>query len=141
MCIRDRCTLAPALVQGREVSVAFGKTASHSDFEAVTFVADEVDRHANRKAAAHRRVERHENTLCGVRKVCRTHDDAVDERLAVLGFTGLNIGCVDTGLNEVAFSMDAEQASPFSLDLPAENERCVAADTARLAARSIAPRV
>jgi hypothetical protein len=125
-----RVPFAPASVQRREVRVAVVEAAPHAHFEAVALVADEVDRHADRKIAAHRRIERHQHALRGVRELGRARDHAVDDRLAVLGLAGLEIRRVDAGLDEIAFGIDAEQAHRLAADLAADDERGVEADLA-----------
>ena len=49
-------------------------------------------------------------------------DHAIDDRLAVLRFTGLEVGRVDPRLDEVAFGIDPEQPQGLADDLPADDE-------------------
>ena len=49
--------LAPFVAERGEIGVAVVESAPLLHFEAVALVADEVDRHAHRQVAAHRRIE------------------------------------------------------------------------------------
>ena len=69
----------------------------------------------------------------------RARDHAVDDRLAVLGFAGLEERRVDPGLDEVAFGIDAEQPHRLAGDLPADDERRVEADLVVLEVLAVAP--
>ncbi len=79
------------------------------------------------------------NALHGVRKGRRTRNHAVDDRLAVFGFTGLKVRRVHAGLDEIAFRIDAKQAQPLAGNLPADDKRCVEADLVFLHIFTVAP--
>ena len=51
------CALAPTAMERCEVWIAIVEAAPHVDLEAVSLIADKVDRHPDRNIAAHRRVE------------------------------------------------------------------------------------
>ena len=75
----------------------------------------------------------------GVRKRREPRDHAIDDRLAVLGFAGLEVGRVDSGLDEIALGIDPEQPQRLAADLPADDERGVEADLVLLQVRAVAP--
>src|ERR1700722_17809661 len=53
---------------------------------------------------------------------------AVEDRLSVLGFTGLKEERVDPGLDKVALGIDPEQPYRLAADLPTDDERSIEAD-------------
>src|ERR1700677_44378 len=121
-------TFAPFLAERGEIGVPFIESPPPLYFEAVPFVADQVDRHAHRQIAAHGRIERHQYTLRGVCKRRITRNYAVEDRLSVLGFTGLKEGRVDPCFDEIALGIDPEQPNRLPVDLPADDERGIEAD-------------
>ena len=68
-----------------------------------------------------------------------TRDHAVDDRLAVLGFAGLEVGRVDARLDEIALGIDPEQPQRLAADLAADDERGVEADLVLLQVLAVAP--
>src|SRR5271170_4272996 len=117
--------LTPFLAEGAEVRIALVEPAPHAYLETVALVADEIDGHADRKVAPHRRIERDEDTLCGVHERRRRSDHAIDDWFSVLGFPGLQKRRIEPRLDEIAFGVDAEETHRLALDLAAEDERCV----------------
>ena len=53
---------------------------------------------------------------------------AVEDRLSVLGFTGLKERRVDPGFDEIALGIDPEQPYRLAVDLPTDDERGIEAD-------------
>src|SRR4029450_5597786 len=98
--------LAPFVAEGGEIRVAMVEAAPSLYFERVAFVANEVDRHAYREVAAHRRIERYQHAFGGVRKGRCARDHAVDDRLPVLGLAGLEEGRVGARFDEIALGVD-----------------------------------
>src|SRR4030095_4554285 len=131
-------TLAPFMAQCSEIRVATIESTTFLQFEAVSFVANQVDRHAHRQVAAHGRIERHQHTLRGLCKGSRARNHAVDDRLAVLRLTGLKLGCVDSCFDEIALGIDPEQPWPLTVDLPTDDEGSVEAELVLLQVLTVA---
>src|SRR6201987_1028847 len=121
-------TVAPFVAEGGEIGGPLIESAPPLHFEAVPFVADQVDRHAHRQIAAHGRIERHQHTLGGVCKGRVLRKYAVEDRLSVLGFTGLKEGRVGPRFDEIAFGIGPEQPYGLADDLPTDDERGIEAD-------------
>jgi hypothetical protein len=96
--------------------------APHLHFEAVALVADQVDRHAHRQVAAHGRIERYQHTFRGVCEGRSTRNHAVDDRLTVLGLTGLKVVCVDACFDEITLGIDPEQPWRLAADLSTDDK-------------------
>src|SRR6185312_9869194 len=131
-------TFAPFVAERGEIGVPLIESPPPLHFEAVPFVANQVDRHAHRQIAAHSRIERHQYTLCGVCKGRMLRNYAVENRLSVLGLTGLQEGCIDPGFDEIALGIDPEQPYRLAADLPTDDERRVEADVVLFQVSSIA---
>ena len=111
-----------------EIGVALIESPPPLHFEAVAFVADQVDRHTHRQIAAHGRIEGHQDTLRGVRKGRISRKYAVENRLSVLGLTGLKEERVDPCFDEIALGIGPEQPYRLAGDLPTDDERGIEAD-------------
>src|SRR4030095_4211548 len=102
---------APFLAERREVRIALVEAPAHPDDETVAFVADEVARHADGQLASHRGVERDQHALGGFGETRGRRYHAVDYGLSVFRLAGLEEGRVVSGLDEIAFGIDAKQPS------------------------------
>src|ERR1700676_2479963 len=121
-------TFAPFVAERGEIGVSYIESPPPLHFEAVPFVANRIDGHAYRQVAAHGRVEGHQDTLCGLCKGRMLRKYAVEDRLSVLGFTGLKEGRVGPCFDKVALGVGPEQPYRLTADLPTDNERGIEAD-------------
>jgi hypothetical protein len=96
----------------------------------LSFVADQVDGHADGQVAAHGRVKRDQHAFGRFGKAGGRRDHAIDDGFTVFGFARLEKRGVEPGFDEIALGVDPEQSWLFALDLTAENERSVEADIA-----------
>src|SRR5579871_4668383 len=111
---------APLFAEGAEVRVIRLKAATNSEFQTVSFVEYEVDRHDDRKIAAHGGVEGNQDALDSIAKVSLRSDHSIDDGLSVFGLACLKKGSIATRLDEVALRKRPEQSWRFTLDLPAD---------------------
>src|SRR6478609_9140806 len=111
-------TFAPFVAEGGEIGVPLIESPPPLHFQAVPFVANQIDGHTHRQVAAHGRIERHQHTLRGVCQGSVLRKYAVEDRLSVLGFTGLEEGRVGPCFDEVAFGIGPEQPYRLTVDLP-----------------------
>ncbi len=120
--------LAPLTAQRSKIGIARVEPPAHPNFETVPLVADQIDRHADREVAAHGRIERDQHALRRIGKRRGRGDDAIDDRFAVLRFTGLQKGRITPRLDEVSLGVDPKQPQRLAADLSAEDERGVELD-------------
>src|SRR6478672_13030687 len=99
-------TFAPFVAEGGEIGVPLIESPPPLHFQAVPFVANQVDGHSHRQIAAHGRIERHQHTLRGIGKGRTLRKYAVEDRLSVLSFTGLKEERVDPRFDEIALRID-----------------------------------
>src|SRR6476660_3363589 len=121
-------TFAPFVAEGGEIGVPLIEAPPPLHFQAVRFVANQVDGHTHRQVAAHGRIERHQDTLRCVCEGSVLRKYAVEDRLSVLGFTGLEEGRVGPCFDEVALGIGPEQSYRLTVDLPTDDERGIEAD-------------
>src|SRR6476646_5469271 len=121
-------TFAPFVAEGGEIAVPLIESPPPLHFQAVPLVANQVDGHAHRQVAAHGRIEGHQDTLRGVCQGSVLRKYAVEDRLSVLGFTGLEEGRVGPCFDKVALSIGPEQPYRLTDDLPTDDERGIEAD-------------
>src|SRR3989454_8399833 len=115
-------TLAPLRVDHLEIWIGFLDTPLQPDGQRVGLVDDEVDRQSDRDIRAHGRIERHDRALGRLEQAGRALDHTVDDRLAVLALTDLEIAGVGRRFDEIAFAVDLEQPRRLALDLAADDE-------------------
>src|SRR6478735_8111341 len=121
-------TFAPFVAERGEIGIPYIESPPPLHFQAVPFVANQVDGHAHRQVAAHGRIEGHQDTLRGVCQGSVLRKYAVEDRLSVLGFTGLEEGRVGPCFDEVALGIGPEQPYRLTVDLPTDDERGIEAD-------------
>src|SRR5512138_2305666 len=100
-------TLAPARANHLEVSMILGDVDVAVHVQRVALDADEIERKADRKVRADRRIHRDQRALRRLSKARAARDDAIEDRLAVLRFADLEVGRVARRLDEVARRVDA----------------------------------
>src|SRR5579859_7482631 len=76
-------TVAPFVAERGEIGVPYIESPPPLHFEAVPFVANQIDGHADRQVAAHGRIEGHQDTFCCVCKGRMLREYAVEDRLSV----------------------------------------------------------
>ena len=126
--------LSPGLSQRQEVGVLFGDAVLVCRREAPLGIDQGIQGQAHRKVAAQGRVDGDEGALQGGLKRRLMVDDAVDDGLAVLALTNLEVGGVDACLDEVALRIDVEQAMALPPDLPPQQDVAAEVDMALLLA-------
>src|SRR6267378_8660259 len=131
-------TFAPFVAERGEIGVPYIESPPPLHFEAVPFVANQIDGHAYRQVAAHGRIEGHQDTLCGVRQGRMLRKYAVEDRLSVFGFAGLEEGRVGPGFDKVALGIGPEQPYRLTADLPTDDERGIEADVVLFQVPSVA---
>src|SRR3954471_13938393 len=129
---------APVMTERREIRIPIVEADAFVDAKTVPLVTDQIDRHAHRKVAAHREIERYQHALDGVGERRDRSDHAVDDRLAVLGFAGLEVWRVAARLDEIAFGIDAKEPWRLAADLSAQDEGGIEADVVAFQVLAIA---
>src|SRR5512132_1399365 len=98
--------LAPLTAQRGEIRIPLVEPATHLNLETVPSVANQIDGHADRQVAAHGGIERNQHTFRRIGESRGRGNDAVEDRFAVLCFTGLKKGRVEPRLDKVALRVN-----------------------------------
>lgn len=114
--------LAPAVADHREVLVLGIDADVRGHLELIGLDDRQVEGHPDRQVGADRRVHGDQGQLGGLVQAGVTLDHPVDDGLAVLGFTDLEIRGVGRRLDEVAGGVHMEQARLLLADLAAEDQ-------------------